>query len=242
MGAPDDHLHRLWVDKYWQFFLRPESPMTDMLRKALDVPVRAEFDNMPLKDVLEYLRDKGHGDFNFHVRGKAREDRPVTVKLKTPVPIGAVLQFLEDEHDIIFVLRDYGIVVVAADERIPPGAMRVIDFWKHGKSATPTPELKDKAKPGLIPPAESPPKDLIRGVIEKVDPKDPLLVQISIGSDAGITKGQTLEVYRLQPAPKYLGRVQIVQMTATTSIGRALSTNPLGMRAGDQVTSHLVEK
>src|SRR5262249_44962749 len=126
--------------------------------------------------------------------------------------------------------------------RIPPGAMRVIDFWKHGKSATPPPELKDKAKPGLIPPAESPPKDSSRGVIEKVDLKNPLLVQISIGSDAGIAKGQTLEVYRLQPAPKYLGRVQIVDIMPTTSIGRALGTNPSGMRAGDQVASHLTEK
>src|SRR5262249_45888611 len=157
IGAPDDHLHRIWVDKYWQLYFKPESPLTDKLRKALDVPIRADFNSMPLKDVLEYLRDKAQGDFNFHVRAKAREEEPVSVKLKTPVPIGAVLQFLEDEHDIIFVLRDYGIVVVAADERIPPGAMRVIDFWKHGKSATPPPELKDKAKPGLIPPAEPPP-------------------------------------------------------------------------------------
>jgi multidrug resistance efflux pump len=242
IGAPDDPNHRIWVDKYWQFFFKPESPTTDKLRKALDATIRVDFDNMPLKDVLEYLRDKGQGDFNFHVRGKTRGETPVTVKLKTPVPIGAVLQFLEDEHDIIFVLRDYGIVVVAADERIPPGAMRVIDFWKHGKNATPPPELKDKAKPGLIPPGESPPKDSIRGEIEKVDPKDPLLVQISIGSDAGVAKGQTLEVYRLQPAPQYLGRVQIVEITPTRSIGRALSTNPTGMRPGDQVASNLTEK
>ena len=242
IGAPDDHHHRLWVDKYWQLLFKPESPMTDKLRKALDATIRVDFDNMPLKDVLEYLRDKVQGDFNFHVRGKARGGEGVTVKLKAPVPIGAVLQFLEDEHDIIFVLRDYGIVVVAADERIPPGAMRVIDFWKHGKPAEPRSDTKEKTKPSPDVKPLLPPKASIRGVIEKVDPKDPLLVLISIGSDAGIAKGQALEVYRLQPVPQYLGRVQIVQITATTSIGRALSTNPLGMRAGDQVASNLTEK
>jgi hypothetical protein len=40
-------------------------------------------------------------------------------------------------------LRDYGIVAVTADDRIPPGAQRVIDWWKRGKTPAPGPAPKD---------------------------------------------------------------------------------------------------
>ena len=145
--------------------------------------------------MLEHLRDKSLSGINLHVRAKSLKKEAIDVKLGESVPAGAVLQFLEDELDIIFVLRDYGIVVVAADERIPPGAVRVTDFWKHGKTAEPRPNTKEKDKPGedvkpRVPPAP------VRGVIEKVDAQDPLLVQISVGSDAGLQKAQIAEVHR----------------------------------------------
>jgi hypothetical protein len=119
------------------------SPMTDKLRKALDAPMtfpRAESD---LADLMEYVRDKGL-DVNIIIRLKLIKKEKLKVKLERPIPLGAFLQFVEDEIGVVFVLREYGIVVVAADERLPPGAIRVVDFWKHGKPAEPKAETKDK--------------------------------------------------------------------------------------------------
>jgi hypothetical protein len=122
----------------------PGTPTTDKLRKALDAKIRVDFTKTRSSAVMDYLRDKALPGVNLVVRGKARDDVPVTVKLEEPVPVGAVLQFLEDELNIEFVLRDYGIVVVAAGDRPPPGAVRVVEFWKHGKTAAPKAEPKDK--------------------------------------------------------------------------------------------------
>lgn len=67
----------------------------------------------------------------------------VTFKLSEPIPAGAVLELIEDELGVVFILRDYGIVVVSADEKLPPGALRVVDFWKHGAAPkAPTPPAK----------------------------------------------------------------------------------------------------
>jgi hypothetical protein len=236
--VPADHHHRMWVDKYWQLLLKPESPMTDKLRKALDAQTRMDLSSTSPKDVLEYLREKSLPGINLHVRAKSLKKEAIDVKLGESVPVGAVLQYLEDELDIIFVLRDYGIVVVAADERIPPGAMRVIDFWKHGKTTQPRPDMKEKAKPGTDVKPKLPPAP-VRGAIEKVDTQDPLLVQISVGSDAGLEKGSTLDAFRLQPEPKFLGRVKIIEVMSTKSVGRAANRD---LRAGDLVASKLTEK
>jgi hypothetical protein len=234
-GAPFDPHHDFWVEKYWQLALKAESPMTEKLRKALNSPVSFSPGRITAKESLEVVHGKMFPGINLHIRAKSLK-KEIDIKLTEQVPVGAVLQYLEDELDIVFVLRDYGIVVVGAEERLPPGAVRVIDFWKHGKTAEPRPDTKEKAKPSPDVKPVLPPKESSRGLIEKVDPKDPSLVQTSIGSDAGVAKGQTLEVFRLQPAPKYLGRVQILETTPTTSVGRAANRD---LRAGDLVAVDL---
>ena len=120
------------------------SPMTDKLRKALDTPMtfpRAEVDL--LTDLMEFVRDKGL-DFNIIIRLKSTKKMRLNIQLEKPIPLGAFLQYLEDELGVVFVLRDYGIVVTAADERLPPGAIRVVDFWKHGGKAETKQDTKEK--------------------------------------------------------------------------------------------------
>lgn len=51
------------------------------------------------------------------------------------------------------------------------------------------------------------------------------LVEISLGSDDGLTRGHTLEVYRPGPtagATKYLGRIEILQTKADVSVGKVI--------------------
>jgi len=51
------------------------------------------------------------------------------------------------------------------------------------------------------------------------------LVEISLGSDDGLTRGHTLEVFRPGPtagATKYLGRIEILQTKADVSVGKVI--------------------
>jgi Protein of unknown function (DUF1549) len=109
----------------------PETPLTEKLRKALDADTQLDEDTVAPTDALGFVREKALPGVNLVVRAKLN-DKPIAIRLREPVPVGAMLQFLEEELAVVFILRDYGIVVVSVGEQLPPGAIRVVDFWKHG--------------------------------------------------------------------------------------------------------------
>ena len=64
---------------------------------------------------------------------------------------------------------------------------------------------------------------------------------VSVGSDAGLNKGNTLEVYRLRPEPTYLGIIQIVAVSPNEAVGRPMEPwGPRAIQVGDQVSSNIV--
>jgi len=85
----------------------------------------------------------------------------------------------------------------------------------------------------------NPPNVMVKGKVDRVD-KD--LVQISLGTDHGVNTGNTMEVFRYSPAPKYLGMLKIVEASPRTSIGRMVvppgASRPQ-LVEGDQVWSRL---
>ena len=89
----------------------------------------------------------------------------------------------------------------------------------------------------------NPPAVVVNGKIQKVDGGD--LVVLSLGSDNGIAKGNTLDVYRTQPEPKYLGMVRITEVYHHNSVARLVPTGNAQFRAklqeGDLVTSKLLK-
>jgi hypothetical protein len=86
-------------------------------------------------------------------------------------------------------------------------------------------------------PAKAAPEG-VEGLIKSVDEKSGL-VSLSIGSDAGLEKGHTLEVYRLKPAPKYLGQVEVVDVTPTQAVARPVGKARDAIQQGDSVSSGL---
>jgi len=91
----------------------------------------------------------------------------------------------------------------------------------------------------------NPPPVFLQGVVEKVDPKDRTLAVLTLGSDNGLGKNHTLEVYRLNPRPEYVGMIRIVDVYHNKSVGKLVrvagaTTRPL--QEGDQVASHLNNK
>jgi hypothetical protein len=88
----------------------------------------------------------------------------------------------------------------------------------------------------------NPPSFYVKGQIDQVDEKDKTLVKITIGSDAGIRKDQTLEVFRVNPKAEYLGRLVIVETDFRHAIGRLLRAPGApapALQVGDEVASKL---
>jgi hypothetical protein len=108
-------------------------------------------------------------------------------------------------------------------------------------------ELTKKSQPSAVagtgprdPGYNNPPPVYVKGRVEQVDEADKSLVKISIGSDSGIRKDQTLEVYRTSPRAEYLGRVVIVNAGAHDAFARIVRMPGLplaSLQPGDQVAS-----
>jgi myosin heavy subunit len=86
--------------------------------------------------------------------------------------------------------------------------------------------------------AKNPPLENIEGIVTKMDTQSGLLT-LSIGSDAGLTKGHTLEIFRLNPA-KYLGTVRIVEVTPHEAVARPVSRTSSPVQQGDRVASKIL--
>jgi len=92
----------------------------------------------------------------------------------------------------------------------------------------------------LDPTRPNPPAVKIDGKIERVDGD---LVQLSLGTDHGLNKNNTLDVYRMQPEAKYLGMIRIIDAKHQSSVGRIVQTGNVGFRPvlkqGDLVASKI---
>lgn len=79
----------------------------------------------------------------------------------------------------------------------------------------------------------------MKGSVVESDPKSGL-VTISLGSDAGLEVGHVLDVYRYDPNPDYVGKIQIVDAQHKQAVGRArmpLRAGPI--KVGDTVANRV---
>jgi len=87
--------------------------------------------------------------------------------------------------------------------------------------------------------ARRPPPDNVKGVVKSVA-KDGL-VSLSIGSDAGLLVGHTLEVFRVDPKAEYVGTVQILETSPHESVGKLMSPQSKRLvRVNDQVATKIL--
>ncbi len=91
--------------------------------------------------------------------------------------------------------------------------------------------------------AMKPPLSFVKGMVERIDPQDRSLVQLSVGSDQGLEQGNTLYAYRLKPSPQYLGTVVIVDAQQHKAVARLLPSETgsrrVELHVGDEVASRL---
>ena len=87
---------------------------------------------------------------------------------------------------------------------------------------------------GVSPVALNLPDFPIEGKISKVA-ADGELVQITVGTDSGLMKGQTLHVFRTTPKPEYLGQIRLTSVGSDSAVGVGKTSIP--MQPGDIVSS-----
>jgi hypothetical protein len=90
---------------------------------------------------------------------------------------------------------------------------------------------------GVTASAKNPPPENVEGMVTKADASG--LVTLSIGSDDGLLKGHTLEVFRMNPA-KYLGTVRVIQVTPHEAVAQPVSRPVAPLQQGDKVASKIL--
>jgi hypothetical protein len=88
----------------------------------------------------------------------------------------------------------------------------------------------------------NPPPEMVQGLVKTADASG--LVKISLGSDAGLVRGHTLEVFRLNTnnpnLSKYLGTIRIIEVSATEAVGQPAGKLLGNIQAGDTVASRIL--
>ncbi|MGH7170125.1 MAG: hypothetical protein ACRELF_01825 [Gemmataceae bacterium] len=93
---------------------------------------------------------------------------------------------------------------------------------------------------------KNPPQENIEGLVKNTDVGNGgnILMTITIGSDAGLAKGHTLELFRLNAAApaqsKYLGTVRILEADAKQAVAQPVGRLKDTPRPGDRVASRIL--
>jgi hypothetical protein len=215
----------------------PTGSLAERMRKALQTPIKVDYKDMTFTLILRDLEKKVEGLsfrnlFDDRLRKRLKDHPTYSIHFEEVLPVSAVLQALADETGCLFFVREYGIVATTR-EHTPQGAMTVEEFLRH-KSAD---EPRRQSSSGKNPPAEN-----VEGVVNSID--DSGLLTISIGSDAGLAKGHTLELFRISSsAPsksKYLGTIRILEAKAKESVAQPIGRLASPAQAGDRVASRIL--
>jgi hypothetical protein len=85
----------------------------------------------------------------------------------------------------------------------------------------------------------NPPPQAVEGIVTE---KSGDLIRISIGSDAGLEKGHTLDLFRLKPSPQYLGQIRLTDVRAAEAVGVAVDKLKYPVQKGDFVANDVNAK
>jgi hypothetical protein len=111
----------------------PRGPIPEKVREALIAPTQIDFIDEKLSNVLDYLMDLHHIDFQldakaFEGKGFAVDKEKIGLSIKG-VPLAAGLQALEDKHPPLrFVVRDYGILATTSSRAEEEGFFPAVEF------------------------------------------------------------------------------------------------------------------
>lgn len=84
----------------------------------------------------------------------------------------------------------------------------------------------------------------VEGKVTKIDPRNGRSMELSIGADDGVFVGMELYLFRTQPQPEYLGKVQVKAVDPDQSVATVIGNTVHGkkIKEGDNVSSTLRSK
>lgn len=96
-----------------------------------------------------------------------------------------------------------------------------------------------RGSPGKGSVQKRPPLEDLEGIVEASDAQSGY-VTITLGSNHGLQKDQTLEVFRLAPKGEYLGTIRIFDVRADKAVGKPISRPSSPIQVGDRVASRIL--
>jgi hypothetical protein len=215
----------------------PAGSMEHKIRQALNKQITLKIQNASLEDVLKAVQSQVP-DVPFHsVVAWGTGDAGKRSFQLGQLPLGAYLEAIQDtfrvNDQVVFIMREYGILVTSEAD-VPARAVRAVDVWKgKGWGITPGKSTSGSSDQTMAPPG-------LEGSVKAVDADNGMLT-ISLGSDAGLRLGHTLEVFHTGPEPKYWGRMQIRALCEREAVGKMISEafqqSTKKIQVGDRVTS-----
>jgi len=202
-----------------------KGPAAERIRKALERKVSVNLPNNPPTQLLDAIRKKLDG-IHVQVSHKAPvwSEKGLNVTL-TDVPLYTALQLLEDSLEgYRVVVRDYGLLI-APQDKLPPNAVTLAAFLQNKPAEAPAKKDEPAAKTF----------DFVTG---KVTQANSSMVLVSIGSDAGLVKGDVLMLYRMDKnKPRYLGRVKVIEVNPKTAAAEVVGKLTEPAKSGDEAVS-----
>ncbi|HTU90126.1 MAG TPA: hypothetical protein VMF69_08635 [Gemmataceae bacterium] len=207
----------------------------DKIRKALQTPVKVDYKDMKLDAILDDLTKKVAG-VSFRVVRVDNSQNKISLRFGEALPLSAVLQALSDEFQCSFYVREYGILV-SYPNYAPPGAMKVEELLRQ----KPTEESSPPSRGG----GKNPSVKNVEGLVKSVDKGG--LLTLSIGSDAGLSKGQTLELFVMPHKPPIddahpYGTVRIVEVEAHQAVAQPVGGLKRKPHQGDRIIGQILKK
>jgi hypothetical protein len=90
-------------------------------------------------------------------------------------------------------------------------------------------------------PYKNPPPDNVEGHVLKLD-EEAGWITVAVGSDSGVTKGHTLDVFRLKPRPTFLGTLLVLEVRPNEAVGKLTSGHPSErIQEGDRVVAKILD-
>jgi hypothetical protein len=213
-----------------------KGPMAERIRQALDKPITLKVQNGTLGETLGIIRQQAPTIPLHSVMGEDAMSQKLSLQFDS-IPLGALLQAAEDSFPgLQFYVRDYGILVTTSDA--PADAVNVHNFWKGSTDGSGKLYPGWGGKGGTAGGRQLPPE--VDGIVKEVDPNG--RARITLGSDAGLSAGQALEIYRLQPEPTYLGGVRIISVQPSESVVESMASPRIPIKSGDRVTNSVQKK
>ncbi len=137
----------------------------------------------------------------------------------------------EDRLNAEIAMKSAVIRAQAMEERLRDAVMEIAK-QKNQASGTTTTSAKSN---GPNPPAEN-----VEGLVSDADKSG--LVEITIGSDAGLKEGNTMEAYRIAAVPsqsQYLGMIRIKKVFPNKAVAEPVGRMAAPLQRGDHVASRL---